>query len=190
MSRQREGAIIYMTGFTISVTARNFAHFVWRVFLSVARWFRGFSFPFVSLGPRIWCGRRRSSLFRLWPPYKSPCTGLSWLKLHESPMEHSPCVFHWRTLSHFPLNVGFISFLTLGDWSSFHNFAPNPEVSSFRLCSIWSFYSCLQSQIIRLSIVSSSFLKIQSQHNLKLSRILICTVHFRIISEGHFTHWW
>ena len=34
-----------------------------------------------------------------------------------------------KTLSHFP-NVGFLSFLTLGDWSPFHNIVPNSGVSS------------------------------------------------------------
>ena len=35
-----------------------------------------------------------------------------------------------KTLSHFPLNVGFVSSLTLRNWSSFHNIVPGPEVSS------------------------------------------------------------
>ena len=57
-----------------------------------------------------------------------------------------------------PLNVGFLSFLTLGNWSSFHNIAPNPDVwSSHHLINV-KFYTCLQLWIIN----SASFLCFQS----------------------------
>ena len=50
-----------------------------------------------------------------------------------------------HSLSHFPLQVGFLSLLTLGDCSSFHNFVPNPEVSTSHHLTNLKFYRCLQS---------------------------------------------
>ena len=57
-----------------------------------------------------------------------------------------------------PLHVGFLSFLTLGNWSSFHNIAPNPDVWSSHHLINMKFYSCLQLWIIN----SASFLCFQS----------------------------
>ena len=79
--------------FTMIVTARNFAPFVWRASFLACVW--GFFSPFVSLGPRVWCRRRRSSFFCLWPLHKSSCASSSWLKLHESPLDRCPIAFHW-----------------------------------------------------------------------------------------------
>ena len=46
-----------------------------------------------------------------------------------------------KTLLHFPHNVGFVSFSTLGDWSSSHHIVPNPEVSSSEGLSACARYS-------------------------------------------------
>ena len=71
----------------------------------------------------------------------------SLLKLQESSLEHCPCAFHWKTLHNFHLSVGFLSFLTLGDCSSFHHFALDSEVSSSHHQTNRKFYSHLQSWI-------------------------------------------
>ena len=106
------------------VTARNLALFVWRALISVAWWFWGFFSLAVSLGLRIWCGRRRSSSSSL------TTVQVPWLELHEFPFERCPRVSHWKTLSHFTLYAGSLSFLSLGDCSYLHNFVPDSEVSS------------------------------------------------------------
>ena len=100
-----------------------------------------FFFPFVSLCLRI-CGRQRSSFWSLTCLHLPEAT-VSWLKLHESPLEHCPCAFHGQHFTNFP--AGFFPFLTLGDWSSFHNFVPNREVSSSHHLINTKFYSRLQS---------------------------------------------
>ena len=82
-----------------------------------------------NLGLRIWCGRRRSFFSSLTTfqvsSYQSVMTETTWVSFWTLSM----CL-PLKTLSHFPLNVGFLSFLTLCDCSSFHNLVPNPEVSS------------------------------------------------------------
>ena len=89
---------------------------------------------------------------------------VSWLRLHEARA--------LKTVSHFPLNLGFVSFLTLGDCSSSHNFVMDSEVSSSHHLTNMKFYSCPQSWITRLSIVSNSYKVVQSQNSLKLNRVL------------------
>ena len=89
-----------------------------------------------------------------------------------------PCAFHWK---HSPTSLSalaFFPFLTLGDWSSFHNIALDPAVSNSHHQINMKFYSCLQLLIVRL-LASRRFLVIQSQHSPKLNRIspiLICMI--------------
>ena len=105
--------------FTIFVSAQNLTSFV-RAFISVA-------VLTVRLCLRIWCGRRRSSFSSLITATvaRSYCviTETAWVSFGTLSM----CL-PLKTLSHFPLNVGFLSFLTLSDWSPFHNIVPDPEV--------------------------------------------------------------
>ena len=49
-----------------------------------------------------------------------------------------------KTPSHFALNVGLVSFLTLGDSSPFHNLVPGSEVSSSHHLINMKFHSSLQ----------------------------------------------
>ena len=49
-----------------------------------------------------------------------------------------------KTPSHFALNVGLVSFLTLGDSSPFHNLVPGSEVSSSHHLINVKFHSSLQ----------------------------------------------
>ena len=97
--------------------------------LSVARCFWWFFSCFVSLGLQIWCGRRRSSFSSLTivhvSLYQFVTTATAWVSFWPLSM----CL-PLKTLSHFPLNVGFLSLLTLGDCSTLHNFASDSEVSS------------------------------------------------------------
>ena len=58
---------------------------------------------------------------------------------------------------------GFASFLTLGDWTPFHNIAPDSEVSSSHHLVHMKFYSCFQIVIVRL-LGPRRFLIIQSHH--------------------------
>ena len=87
---------------------------------------------------KLVCGRRRSSFSSLGSATvsRSNCvmTETSWVSFGTVSM----CL-PLKTLSHFPLNVGFLSFLTLGDWSSFHNIAL--ETLKFRVLIIWSIWS-------------------------------------------------
>ena len=56
--------------------------------------------------------------FCLWPFllfFPQACG--SWLKLHESPLEHCPCDFHWKHSPIFLATKAFLSFLTFGNWS-------------------------------------------------------------------------
>ena len=69
--------------------------------------------------------------FRLWLLALFPEARESWLKQHESPLEHCPCAFHWKH-SYFPLNIGVVSFLTLGDWTPFHKIVPGFEIQISR----------------------------------------------------------
>ena len=55
-----------------------------------------------------------------------------------------------KTISHIPLNVNSLSFLTLGDCSSFYNIVPNPEVSSTLYLII---VECYSSSIVNDSAV-------------------------------------
>ena len=66
--------------------------------------------------------------FRLWlVPLFPEATKGSWLKLQESPLEHCSCAFHWKH-SHL-LKEGFVSILTLGDWTLFQNTFPESKAS-------------------------------------------------------------
>ena len=135
--------------------------FVWRFFSH-----------FVSLGLRIWCGRRRSSFSSLTTAQVSlnlfVMTETTWASFRTLSM-----CFPLNTLSHFPLYVGFLSFLTLGDWSSFHNFASDSEVSSSHHLINMMFYRCLPSWTTCLSIVSNGFLTVQRHDGLKLNKSLV-----------------
>ena len=80
--------------------------------------------------------------------------------------------FPLKPPSHLPINVGFLSFLTLGHCSSLNKFVPDSEISSsHRLINMKS-HTGLQYWISRLSIVSDSFLLVQSQDRLTLNRIV------------------
>ena len=100
--------------------------------------------------------------------------------------EHCPCAFHWNHF-HFPLNVGFVSFLTLGNWSSFHNISSDSEVSiSLHLITMKSLRS-FEFLIVRCSIVSSNFLIMQdhqSEVEQMNSVILTCINPSRIACRG------
>ena len=155
---------------TISVSARNFALSVWRSFISVSWIFRGFFSLAVSLGLRTWCKRRRLSFSSVTPATVS----CGWVMVETAWVSFgtlSTCL-QLKTPSHFPLNVNFVTFLTHGHNSSFHNFVPDTGISSSHHLINMKFYSCLPSWIIRLSIVSSSFLIVQSQYSLKQNRVL------------------
>ena len=89
----------------------------------------GFFSPLVRLDLRIECGRKRSSFSSLTTVQVSlnlfVMAETTWASFRTLSM-----CFPLNTLSHFALHGGFLSFLTLGDWSSFHNFASDSEVSS------------------------------------------------------------
>ena len=67
--------------------------------------------------------------FGLWPLPLLPEAVVSRVKLHEYPLEHCPCAFHWKHSPTFPLNVSFLSFLTLGHCCPFHNIVADSEIS-------------------------------------------------------------
>ena len=108
--------------------------------------FWGLFSSFVSLGLRVRCRRRRSSFSSLTTVqvslYKFVMTETTWVSFRTLSMWLS-----LKTLSHFHLNVGFLSFLTLGDYSSFHNFASDSEseVSSSHNLIGMKFHRSLQS---------------------------------------------
>ena len=132
---------------------------------------------FVSLGLRIWCGRRQSSFSSLTTVQVSlnlfVMTETTWASFRTLSM-----CFPLNTLSHFALHGGFLSCLTLGDWFSFHNVASDSEVSSSHHLINMKFYRCLPSWTTCLSIDSNGFLTVQQrQDGLKLSfLILTCTI--------------
>ena len=70
-----------------------------------------------------------------------------------------------KTLSHFPLNAGFVSFLTLGNLSSFHNIVSDSEVSISHHLIIVKFHCSFELLIIRYPIVSCNFLIIQGHQS-------------------------
>ena len=80
------------------------------------------------------------------------------VSLYQSDMTETTWVSCWtlsmclplKTLSPFPLNVGVLSFLTLGDCSPFHNIVLDSEVSSSHHLINMKFYSCLLLLIVRL----------------------------------------
>ena len=108
--------------FTILKLTQNLSCLV-RTFLFVA-------FVTVSLlCLRVRCKRRRSPFSSLTSTVsRSHCLMTRTTQVSFGTLS---MYFPLKTLfSHFPLNVNFLSFLTLGDWSSFHNIVPNPEISS------------------------------------------------------------
>ena len=117
-----------MTGFyRIWIGKRNVAPFIFRSFLIRLVPLRIFV-PVSLLCLRNGWKRRRSSFSSLASATASRghcvMTETTWVSFGTFSM-YLPL----KTLSHFPLNVGFL-FLTAGDCSSFHNIVPNPEVSS------------------------------------------------------------
>ena len=100
-----------------------------RVFLVIAWSLWGFSSLAVSLFClRMGCGRRRSPFsslaFTLASRGQRVTTETAWVSFGTLSM-----CFPLKTLSHLPLNVGFVSFLTLGNWSSFHTIVSDSEIS-------------------------------------------------------------
>ena len=169
----------YMTGFLQNLNRHGISLFCLK------------SFPLCCLIPsRIFVPRRKSVLpsngmrektivlfvsdlrhcFQRLPCHDWNCMSLLWKIVHVPSTENTLPLSSQRRLS----------FLTLCDWSSFHNIAPDPEVSSSHHLMNMKFYSCLQFWIVRLSFVSSRFLIIQSQHSLKLGGfflvIMTCTI--------------
>ena len=113
---------------------------VHRAFLFIAWSLWGFVSLAVSLFClRMGCRRRRSSFSS--PTLATVSRGLcvvtetTWVCFQTVSLG-----LPLKSLSHFPRNVGFFSFLTLGYWSSFHNFAPNSEISSSHHLIILKFY--------------------------------------------------
>ena len=165
----REGANNHMTGLLLFQYRHGILHLLYlKGFL--LRCLNFLTYLSVSLGLRIWCGRGRLSFCSLSLASVSRCRI----------MAETACVsfrtlsicFPLIALSHFPLNVGFLSFLTLGYCSFLHDFVSDSEVSSsHRLINLKS-YRRLQSRIARLPIVSNSLLIIHSKCSLKLNRIL------------------
>ena len=82
-----------------------------------------------------------------------------------------------RTLSHFLFNASFLSCLTLGDGSPFHNMFQTEVSSSHHLINM-KFHSCLQFVIVRF-LGSRRFLIVQCQHKSEVGQkflVLICTI--------------
>ena len=87
--------------------------------------------------------------FCLWPLPLFPVTLGSWLKLHESPLELLSVCLPLKTLSHFPLSVGFLSFFDSWWLILFPQHRSGP-------CSV-EFSSSDQYEVLQLSsIVDSS----------------------------------
>ena len=80
--------------------------------------------------------------------------------------------FPRKAFSHFPLNAGFLSFLTLGCCSSLHDLVSDSEDSSCHRLLNMNSCRCLQCGITGLPFVWNSFLVVQSQSSLTLNRIL------------------
>ena len=134
-----------------SLSARDSAPFVFRTFSSVAWTLRGYFS--VSLGLRIKCGRTIVLLTndpRTWCWFMNETTRVSFTTL-------SIC-FLLIAFFHFPLDVDFLSCLTL---------------RILIVWSIWSLTAVFNLELItEWPIVSNSFLVIQSQYSLKLNRVL------------------
>ena len=159
--------------FTEFEAAWNFTLIKWVVlFTAWSLW--GF---FLSLAVslfclRMGCRRRRSSFLSLSFATVSRDSWMSWLKLHEPPLEHCPCAFHWKHSPTFFSTWAFFPFLTLGDWSPFHNIALDSEVSSsHHLINMKFLQMSFYLLIVRL-LGSRRFLIILSHYSLKLSRVL------------------
>ena len=149
-------------------SAWNFSPFVWRAFRSVA-----------------WCSWGFFLLHRLsWPSNlvreRTIVLFVSLLVLVCHDWNYMSLLLNivqvCSTENTLPLS--FLSFLTLGDWSSFHNFALDCEASSSHHLINMKFYRCLQSQITCLPIVSNGFLIVQSQDGETEQRpvTLTCTI--------------
>ena len=117
---------------------------------------------------RMGCRRRRSSFF-----VSDHCHCCQRLSCHD--WEYMSLLWNIihvpSTENTFPLSSQRrLSFL-FDAWSPFHNIVPDPEVSSSHHLVNMKFYSCFQLLIVRL-LIFRRFLIIQSQHSLKLNRIL------------------
>ena len=98
---------------TVFISTQNLTALV-RTFLFVA-------FFSVSLFfPLDWMQVKTIVLFRLWQLSLFPqASTWSWLKLQESPFGTLSMCLPLKTLSHFPVDIGFVFFLTLGDCTLF-----------------------------------------------------------------------
>ena len=143
----REDAKNCMTGFFLKhfCNGTEFRSFCLKSFLLCCLMFlRNFSLA-VSLGLRTWCGRRRSSFLPLTIAQVSLCKFVMTETTLVSFWTLSMCLPLKNTLPLSSRRRGFLSFLTFGDWPSFHNFARDCEVSlSHHLISMW-FYKRFQS---------------------------------------------
>ena len=107
-------------------------------------------FTAVSLGLRIRCGRGRLSFSSLTSATVSRgwfMTETTWVSFRTLSMW-----FPLKTFSHFPGNVGFLSFLILGHCSSLNNFVPDSEVlSSHHLINTRSHRSLQRGTVFKFS---------------------------------------
>ena len=76
--------------------------------------------------------------FRLWPCPLFPDSWMSWLKLHESPLEHCPRAFHWKHSPTFlSTQASFPFWLLVTDPLSTTSF----RTLKFRVLIIWLIWS-------------------------------------------------
>ena len=167
----REDANNYMTDYYNCCIGTKFCACCLKSFHPCCLNLWGFFSLSVSLGLRIWCGQGRLSISSVNPATVS--SGQCMIETTRVSFRTFSMCFPLKTLSHFPLNGGFLSFSTLGHCSSLYNFVPDSEASSSHRLIKMKSHRCLQSWITRLSIVSYSFLVVQSQDSLKLNRMLL-----------------
>ena len=85
-----------------------------------------------------WKAGEDDRTFRLWPSPFFPLASGSWLKLHESPVEHCPCAFHWKHSNTFiSPQALFLFWLSATDPRSTTSF----RILKFQFLIIWSFWS-------------------------------------------------
>ena len=132
--------------FAVFVTARNSAPCVWRTFISAACCFlmivlhRRQSWPSNLVREKTIVLFVSDHLTILVSLYLFVMTETTRVSLRTMSMSLT-----LKILSHFPLNMKCLSSVTLGDCSSFHNFAPDSEVSSSHHLINTKFYRRLQS---------------------------------------------
>ena len=147
---------------TISPLTWDFVPLVNRAFILFVRWC-GFSLS-VSGCLRIWCRRGRSFLFLNYAPVSRSFNPM--IETTRVSFKTVSSCLPLPAISHFPLNVGSISFSTPFKYSSMNYFVLGFEVSTSHLWSnIWS-HGCFSILNNLLSIVSYRFLIIQSQQSL------------------------